>query len=456
MKYRVYLLLAMFFLGLLESRASTTVNDSLIIDKVVAKIGGEYVLYSELMSTYKYQLEKNPLMDESALCPLLEQIIAQKLLINQAKLDSIEVSPEEIESQLDYRISNILRMMNGDEERFQEFYGKTIYEVKEGFRDDIEQQLLAERIQQKLIGSVSITPKEVVTFFNKIPVDSLPYLNAEVELSELVLVPEINAEERQLALDKMTGIRDRIVAGEDFAALAQKYSQDQGSGSQGGDLGWQKRGSFVTEFEAAAFNLSIGELSEVVETEFGFHIMELLGRRGNTLHLRHILIKPNITYADLEKTEKKLDSLRQLIVADSLDFNYAIKLYGYDEVQSYHNNGRMINPTTGDAYFETGDLPYEVYFEIENMKVSDVSNVIEYTDPSGQKLYRIVKLEAQSDPHIANLQQDYSRIQRYAKESKKNEYYNDWIVEKLEKTYIEVDPNFGHCDNLLKWVRTEN
>ena len=434
----------------METPTTNGVNDGRTIEKVIAKVGGEYILYSELMGAYQYQRQNNPGITEEALCPILEQMIAQRILINQAKLDSIIVSDGEIEGQLDARITNILGMMGNDEQRFVEYYGKSVVEVKEDFREDIKQQLLAEKIQRTLINEVVITPSEVKDFYDKIPKDSLPYLPSEVEISEIIMKPEVNEEEAELSRNKLTEIKEKILSGEEsFEDMARKYSSDPGSGANGGDLGWSKRGSFVTEFEAAAYDLDINEISEIVETQFGYHIIKLIDRRGNQLNLKHILIKPEITQADLDITKTKLDSVRIKLTRDSLDFVTAVRMHSDKESQSYNNIGRMANPNTGDTFFETGDLPPEIYFAIEELEVGGVSEPLEFQTPRGEKMFRIIKLMTRTKPHKANLEQDYSRIQRFAKESKKNEYYNKWMKERITETFIELDDDFGDCSTTL-------
>lgn len=434
----------------LAANAATAQNGQ-TIEKVIAKVGGEYILYSELMGAYQYQKQQDPNITEDALCPILEQMIAQRILINQAKLDSIVVSEGEIEGQLDARISNILGMMGNDEERFVEYYGKSVVAVKEDFREDIKQQILAEKIQRDLINEVDVTPIEVKEFYQRIPSDSLPYLASEVEISEIIIKPEVNEIEAKISKDLLIDIRQKIVSGEEtFEDMARKYSSDPGSGANGGDLGWSKRGAFVTEFEAAAYDLDLNEITDLVETEFGYHIIKLIDRRGNQLNLKHILIKPEITDADKELTKNKLDSIRTLLVSDSLDFVAAVRYYSDKETQSYNNIGRMTNPATGDTFFETGDLPPEIYFAIENLEVGGISEPLEFQTPRGETHYRMIKLVSRTKPHKASLEQDYSRIKRYAKESKKNVYYNQWMQERLEETFIELDDDFSDCSSSLE------
>lgn len=424
-----------------------------LLDKVISKVGSEYILLSELEGQYAYIKESNPGITEDAKCEMMENLIAQKIIVYQAKLDSIEVSDEELDAQLSYRFESILRQMNGDEQFFQDYYGATVNEMKERYKDEQEQQILSERMQQKLISEVAITPQEVKQFFDEIPTDSLPYLNSEVEVSELVLKPKVNEEERLKALNRIQEIQKELNReSADFAEIAKKYSQDPGSAKRGGDLGFAKRGTFVPAFEAAAYDLKVGMISDIVESEFGFHIIQLLERRGNTIHTRHILIKPNITSADNELAQAKLEEIKTEIEADSITFEQAVKKYGADDVPSYSNSGRMKNPATQNTFFETDQLEADIYLEIIDLEVGDVSNVMELLSPVGETSYRIVQLKSRTRPHRANLKEDYDKISKFAKESKKSQYFNDWVTKKLKTTYIKVDDRYASCANLDQWI----
>jgi peptidyl-prolyl cis-trans isomerase SurA len=424
---------------------------SAVVDKVVAMVGGEIVLLSEVEEQFALMKERQPRMPESARCDVLDQLLVAKLMLNQAKLDSIEVSEAEVEEQLNARIDRILSFMNGDLQQFEAYYGQTVTEVKDQFREDLRNQLLVERMRGQVLANVTVTPSEVKDFFGQIPNDSLPYFNSEVEVAEIVLQPKVNAEERQRSIDKLQEIREQIVNEETtFEEMAQRFSDD-GTARMGGDLGWARRGKFVPEFEAAAYNLEPGELSDIVETQFGMHLIQLLERRGNSIHVRHILVKPDITMADLELARHQLDSVRQLVLADSLTFSQAVKQFGYDEVQSYTNDGRLTNPMTGNTFFEVGDLDPDIYFAIDTMDVNGVSQPFEFKGPTGETLFRIVQLQSRTDPHRANLSQDYSKIQQAAIQSKQNQYLSDWISDTLRSTYILIDSRYEDCPQLDKW-----
>lgn len=426
-----------------------------IVDKVVATIGGEFILMSELEAQFALMEDQQGELPPNARCSILDQLLAGRLLLNQSKLDSIEVSDGEIEDQLDARIERILSYMNNDVSQFEEYYGQSINEVKESFREDLRNQLLVERMRAQIISEVKVTPSEVKRFFASIPQDSLPYFSAEVEIGEIVYQPKISKEERERAINQLENIRTRIVeGGEDFAALAQRFSDD-GSARGGGDLGWSQRGKYVPEFEAAAYKLEENEVSPVIETQFGFHILQLLARRGNSIRVRHILIKPEITDADIELARVHMDSVRQLILADSLTFSQAVKQFSDEDAQSYNNDGRMVNPATGNTFFEIGDLEPDIYFTIDTMDVGELSAPFEFVGPTGEPMLRILMLQSRTPPHQASLETDYSKIQKAAIESKKSEYISEWIEGRVDATFINVDPMYYGCPNLSKWIKKE-
>ena len=429
----------------------------ILLDKVISKVGSEYILLSELEGQFAYVKESNPALEEDAKCEMMENLIAQKIIVYQARLDSIQVSDEELDGQLTYRFESILRQMNGDEAFFKDYYGATINEMKERYKDEQKQQILSERMQQKLISEVNITPGEVKEFFDQFPTDSLPYLNSEVEVSELVYLPVVNEEERLKALDRIKEIQKELNSeSADFAEIAKKYSQDPGSAKRGGDLGFAKRGTFVPAFEAAAYDLKVGMMTDIVESKFGFHIIQLIERRGNTINTRHILIKPNITSADNDLAKAKLEEIKNEIEIDSITFERAVKKYGDKDTPSFSNSGRMKNPTTQNTFFETNQLEADIYLEIIDIEVGGISNVMEVLTPTGESSFRIVQLKSLTKPHRANLKEDYDKISKFAKESKKSQYFNNWVTEKLKTTYISVDERYGTCPNLEKWIERKS
>ena len=438
----------MMFFALVTTFVSA--QDTLILDKIIAKVGGEVIFYSDLESEMVSLREHKMPAGKNEACTMLESLLAQAMMVHYAKIDSVEVSDDEVNSEIDQRMNQILAYMNNDRKRFQEVYGQTVSEMRDQVREDMERKLQGDRMQAKIMENVDVTPSEVVEFYNSVPRDSMPYFNAEVELAELVMTPKVNPDEKIKALEKITKILQQVRAGEDFAALARKYSDD-GSAKTGGDLDWTVRGSFVPEFEASAFQLEKDHVSEVVETEYGYHIIQLLDRRGNSIHTRHILIRPRITEEDKAKTKTTLDSIRHLVEMDSLTFAQAVLKFGDKKVQSYSNNGRLINPKTNNTFYEIADVDSEIFFSIDTISVGEITPPLEYRSPIGDNYYKIVQLQSRSKPHQANLQQDYSRIQEIAKVNKKNFAFSEWIEKHIPNTFIMIDSYYQYCPNIERW-----
>ena len=443
-------------IGFLCISAVAHSQDKYVLDKVIATVGDEYILLSDVETEFAYTKTKQPGIPIEYKCNILDGLIAQNLIIHHAKLDSIEVLNEEIEAMLDARFNSVLAQMNNDEAFFEEYYGATVTEMKDRYRDDQRQIMLAERMQQQLISNVSITPQEVKEFYNAIPADSLPYLDSEVELGELIIFPEVNEVEKKKAIDKMEMIQQKILSGEaTFEEMAKEYSMD-GSANQGGDLGFAKRGNYVPEFEAVAFNLEKGEISDIVETEFGYHLIRFEERRGDNLRVSHIIIKPEITDADLELVKVKLDSIKNMVNRDSMSFITAVRRFGNKKVPSYSNAGRVVNPATGTTFFEADQLDADDYFAVEDLEEGQVSEPILVENPRLGRYYKILQLQKITRPHQASLQMDYDKIAHFAKENKKGEYFSKWVKEKMEDTFIRINKDYDFCPDLVKWIPEHN
>lgn len=430
-------------------------QESRLIDKIVGAVGGEVILLSEIEQQLAYMKAQRGKLPPDARCVIMENLMSQNLMLHQARLDSIQVSDEEVESLIEARMDRILAMMNNDFQQFEDYYGKSVNEVKQEMRDPIRNQSLIERMEGKILSGITITPSEVRSFFARVPKDSLPYFNSEVEMAEIVYYPKVNEEQRHLAYARISGLRKQVVEeGKSFSEVASAHSDDSGSARLGGDLGWQKRGTFVPEFEAVAYNLEPGEVSEVFESPFGYHFVQLLERRGNLLHTRHVLVMPRIEQKDLDLAVHFLDSLRQRILAgEGLTFEAALKAHGDKNNQSYNNGGRMLNPKTGNTFFEISDLDHRLFFVIDTLTVGQISAPIQFSDPTGKVYYQMVRLLSRSKPHKASLKQDYSRIQEAALAEKKGRFLDDWVEKHIRNTYIDLDGQFHQCPNLEPWIK---
>jgi len=423
-----------------------------LVDKITAQVGNHIVLLSELEAQYRYESNRAPVANPHELrCRLLEGLLVEKLLLVHAELDSVVVMDVEVEARLEDQMNQILRMMNNDEQRLESFYGQSIPQLKNRVRDDMRDQMMIQGKQQEVIASVTITPSEVIEFFETIPKDSLPLFNSEVEIAEIVATPVPNEVEKQKAYDKLADLKARIESGERFAELARIYSDDPGSARAGGDLGMLGRGMLVPEYEAAVSALEEGQMSPIVESVYGYHLIELIDRRGNNFQSRHILIKPEITQADLELAQSRLIEARELIKSDSITFGQAVQEYSDEDAPSASNAGRVRNPQTGNTFFQTNQLEPDIYFAIDTMDIGGVSEPIEFRQPSGDRFYRIIQLQGKTQPHRASLEQDYSKIQDIAKANKKNVALAEWIESKIDDTYISVESDYVGCPNFEGW-----
>ncbi len=423
-----------------------------ILDKVIAQIGGESVLLSEVEEAYIMEKGRTPEADPKIRCQIMENLLLQKLLTNQAKIDSVVISNDMIENQLNARFDRVLAYMNNDVSQFEAYYGKSVSEMKDELRGDMKDQLLAEEMKNKIVEKITITPSEVKEYYRSIHYDSLPYYNAEVEYSEINYYPQPSKAEKQKVLDKLNSIRTRIVEnGEKFEDLAKKFSID-GSAAAGGDLGWAKRGAFVPEFEATAFNLEEGQVSTVIETEFGYHLMQLLERRGNTFHARHILLKPELSDEDKSYARHTLDSIIVLLKTDKLSFVEAVRKYSNKNFPSYSNGGRAINQQSNTNFFEISELDPDIYFTLDTMEVGQISGAIEFKDPYGETAYKVLLLQSRSEPHKANLEMDFSRLKDDAIIFKKDSEIQRWLSEKIANTYIVIQPEWlSQCPGIHHW-----
>lgn len=424
------------------------------IDRIIVKVGSEIILYSDWQEQIQFiKSRQNNFMNRNNECGILENLIIQKYLVNRAKVDSIEIKDEEVEQQLNARIENILAYFNNDYDKFREYYGQSVTETRERFREELKNQLLTERLQNKIIGEIRITPEETKDFFNKIPKDSIPYINAEVEISEIVYKPKLNETQKNLAKERLQKILTRIQNGEDFSKIAEVQSDDPRSAKNGGSLGWTKRGSLVPEFEAVAYSLSKDSISGIVESEYGYHIIQLLERRGNSILCKHILVKPRFEDTDYKAAEHYLDSIRALILKDSIPFEAAVRMYSDKKSESYNNGGLLLNPKTGTANFETGDLDPDIFFAIDKLQIGDISKVFSSTELDGTKVFKLVRLNSKTPPHKANLKDDYAKIQQVAKENKKGQKFQEWLADNVPKAFIHIDPDVKViCPDVAIWA----
>lgn len=422
-----------------------------VIDQVVAVVGGHIILHSDVEVQYlQYRMQQGASGSESTVkCGILENMLFQKLLLNQAEIDSVVVTETQIEAELDRRLRYFISQF-GSQEKFEEFYEKSVVEFKEEFRGQVEEQMLVENVQRGITENVQITPSEVKDFYREIPPDSLPLINSEVEIAQIVKMPPVSPEEEERVREQLRKFRERIRNGESFATLAILYSEDTESAKRGGEVGLVGRGELFPEFEAVAFNLEKGEVSEIVKTDAGYHIMQLIERRGDYVNVRHILLTPKVSPTELVRVKEELDSIAGLIDKGEYNFEEAVEEFSDDPGKN--NRGLVINPMTGTSMFEIDQLDPKVFFVIDKLEVGDISNPVIFTNEEGKQGYRILQLRKRTNPHRANLKEDYNRIQNWALEKKKSEMISDWISEKVESTYVRINDEYMDCTFANKWI----
>jgi len=409
-----------------------------MVEGVVAVIGDKAILKSEIEQQY-LQLKASDFTNANLRCEVMEELMFQKLLSHQAEIDSLEVTEDEINDAIDQRIDYFVSQI-GSEKKLEDYFGKTISQIREEFQTIFKEQRLAQRMESKITSGVKVTPQEVLKFYNKIPEDSLPLFPEEIYLSQLVVYPKVDKSERERITKKLNGFKQRVQNGEDFAFLASLYSDDPGSAKVGGDLGFVKKGKLVPKFESVAFRLQEGELSDVVETKFGFHLIQMVNRRGQQFNIRHILIKPNISSNAVEKAKTKLDSIIQFMAKDTLSFEQlAIK---YSEDESKNNGGVIVNPQTGSSSFVLEELEFSVSSTIDGLKENEYSKPTVFVSFDGRKGCRIINVDRIIEEHQANLKEDYDRIQSVALQEMKAQALNEWKKDKLKETYIDIKKDF--------------
>ena len=440
----VYVAVLIFF-GLAERICAQQV-----IDQVMAVVGTKTILRSEIEKQYIQYLAQGAKDNDDMKCGIFDQLLLQKLLLNQADIDSVTVSENQIESELDRRMRFYIRQI-GSEVKLEEYFHTTIRQLKADFRDIIKDQLVVQSMQSKITKDVAITPGEVRNYFDGIPIDSLPYIDAELEIAQIVKKPPVTDAEKQAVRSQMEEFRTKIVSGEaDFAVYAALYSQDPGSAKKGGELGLFERGTMVPEFEAAAFSLKPGETSPIIETKFGFHIMQLIERRGDQINIRHILLQPKTTDNDLIRAVNFLDSLRKQINAGTITFEEAAEKFSDDE-DTKNNGGLLINAETNTTHLVPDKIDRMLFFQVDSMPMNVASAPLQMQSAEGKNIYRIVEVKSRTKPHKANMKDDYQKVQEVSLQEKQNKTLSDWVMKKQKSTYIQLNEEYGNCEILRHW-----
>ena len=450
----------LLILGILALPIMAQNRQPQVVDKVVAVVGKNIILQSDIENQYiQYRLQGMAEgTGKEVRARILEDLLLQKLMLNQAEMDSITVTDEQVESQMDQRIRYFVSRL-GSQEKMEEQFGKSMSEIKDEVRQAVKDQMLQEQVQTKIMEKVVVTPKEVRNFFRDIPRDSLPTIQPSYEIVQIVKRPPVSIDEKLMVKDRLYQIRKRILDGESsFATMAVLYSEDPGSARQGGELGFAGKGVYATEFENVAFNLRDGEISDVVETQFGFHIIQLIERRGETVNCRHILLTAKVPVEALEKAQNQLDSVAQLVRNGDMTFEEACKKFSDDDSKS--NGGYLTNAATGGNWISLQDLQeleqsYPEYknlaFVISRLGVGDLSDPVPMTTNENNDAFRLVMVKRKIEAHQANLKEDYNLIQSWALNRKRQEAIGKWVKEKAAKAYIRLDDEYKNSDFYYDW-----
>ena len=426
-----------------------------VVDKSVALIGNDIVMLSDIEAEAQMMRARGLTVDKSARCEILENFLVSKLFLTQAKLDSLTVNDAQVSAMLDQRINEVVSTLGG-EQKTEEYFGKPLYKLRQEWRTTLNDQSLIQEMQRNVASNTpKLTPRDIKKYCEETPAEDLPMVSTKYRIRQIGIYPDREAAELAVK-ERLVGLRERIVNGEKFSTLARLYSQDPGSVNKGGELGMASRAIFWPAFSDAAMSLKVGQVSQVVETPAGFHIIQLIEREGDMFNARHILIKPQYTSEDRERAFRKLDSIRNLVLGDSLSFFDAARSFS-EERHSATNGGLMADEYTGSSYFEKDQLKPNDYTVLRNMKEGDISEPFESLDNEGRNgntIYKILYLEKILPAHVANYQDDYSTLIDEVNNKNAMKAIEDFITEKQKSTYIVIDPMFRSCEFERKgWVK---
>ena len=426
-----------------------------VVEKTVALIGNDIVMLSDIEAEAQMQRARGLTVDKSARCEILEGFLVSKLFLTQARLDSLVVSEAQVSNMLDQRMNEVLTTLGG-EQKAEEYFGKPLYKLRQEWHDALSDQSLIQEMQRNVASNTpKLTPRDIKKYVEETPAEDLPMVSTKYRIRQIGIYPDREAAELAVK-EQLVGLRERVVNGEKFSTLARLYSQDPGSMNKGGELGMASRSIFWPAFSDAAMSLKVGQVSQVVETPDGFHIIQLIERDGDMFNARHILIKPQYTSADRDRAFHKLDSIRNLVVLDSMSFFDAARSFS-EERHSATSGGLMADEYTGSSYFEKDQLKPNDYNVLRTMQEGDISEPFESLDNEGRNgntIYKILYLEKVIPAHVANFQDDYNSLIDEVNAKNAQKAIDDFIADKQKSTYIVIDPMFQGCDFQRKgWIK---
>ncbi|WP_300666216.1 peptidylprolyl isomerase [Fluviicola sp.] len=455
MKYSIFLSL-LFTLALTKSFAQPK-----IIDKVIAQVGENIILYSEIEGQKQSMIQNGVTVENINECVLLEQMLYNFLLVNQAELDSIQISNEQVDAEMENRLRVYENQMKnvkdekGNPITLESFYGKTKSQIKEEFRTTIKKRMQGQEVERGITSAIDVSPLEVETFFNSIPKDSLPYINSQLSFQQIAIFPKITKADKELAFKKISDLRKQIVAGKTtFCSAASLYSEDPGSAKNCGRYE-ATRGMMVKPFEATVYSLKVGEISEVFETEYGFHFMQLLDRKGDDYIVSHILIAPKFSLDSLDASSKRLEKCYNDLKQNKIIWEDAVRIYSND-ANTKENRGYITNPITGEIKWsveEVNQVDPMMFQLTDGLEINQVTSPTLYFDFNERKeAIRIVRVAERTKPHVGNLTDDYNLFRMMALDDKKQKAIAAWTKSKISTAYVRIDDSFKDCQFQNQWI----
>lgn len=431
-------------IGLLVIMSGYSAAGQQVVESIVAIVGNEAIYLSEIEGQIlQMKAERDPRPVEELRCHVLEELLIQKLFLDQARIDTIEVSPENVEADLNGRLTDYIRRA-GSEQALENYFSKTMSEIRKDLREMLTNQYIVEKTQASIAENLTVTPGEIRKFYNA--QDSLPLIPRKIQLSIITVEPPDIEASRAEVRQRLLDLRSRVINGESFSTLAVLYSEDPGTASRGGELGYMVKGELDKAYADAAWSLKQGVVSKIVESTFGFHIIQLIDRKGDMVNTRHILMRPKLSSEQTEWSILKLDSIASLIRSDSLTFAQAAMRYSSDKT-TRANGGKMVseNPSERINWFTLDELSKEVNLVVRDMHTGEISEPFRMTDARNNNIYCIIRLDSEVPAHRMNMHDDYNQLAEAVIRNKRSQKYEEWIKEKITRTYVRVSEDFRNC-----------
>lgn len=440
LKQRNILILPILFLFLTSAAFS---QNKVLVDQIAARVGDKKILQSDIENQI-LQLKARRYSSSDIECEVFQDLLAQKLLLIQAEKDSLEVSANQINSQLERRLQYFIRQ-TGSQKKLEEHYNKSMPEIRQDLREMLKEQILTQKMKRQLVSGIDISPSEVKSFYKNLPKDSIPMVDEKVQINQIIKYPEETEESEARAREELLELRKRILDGEKFSTLARLYSDDPATARKGGELGLRSAEELDPAFSDVAFGLQEGEVSGIVESSYGFHVLKLINREGDQVNVRHILKTPEVSFKQKQKTKSKLDSIARLIRSDKISFERAALKFSEDRRYRL-NGGLLVNPKDASHEFKLDQLQSSDYEAIKDLKAGEISGSFEAKDEKGHTIYKIIRLKDKISSHRANLKEDFEVIRKLAKQREQQRKIQNWLNKKQQSTYIHIDEDFRHCE----------